>query len=707
MTGALYRLGGFAARRARWVVLGWLVFTVAVVLLANAAGRPTSDDTTIPGSDSTRATELLEARLPGQANGSVPIVLRATKGKLTDDRDALEQTVKALQANRYVNRAADPQFANGDTLGFIPVFLTAGPGDLQADEAQEILDAAAPAAKAGIDVSAGGYLGTVLSQPSTRLSEIVGIVAAMIVLVFALGTVAAMLLPITTAVIGVVSGLAFVGVLGTAIVVPSIAPTLAVMLGLGVGVDYALFIVSRYRQLLDEGRAVGEAVARAVATSGGAVLFAGGTVVISLLALYFGGIPQVRQLGYSAAIAVVVVIAAALTLLPAGLALLGKRIDALKVHGAQASGAWARWAGMIGRHPVSSAAAGMLVLLVLAIPVLEIRLGPPDNGLMPTSTTSRQAYDTLREGFGEGANGPLLVAVDVRPANDPGLTKLGQALASTDGVVQVSPPSANDAGTAAAFSVVPATAPSAEATQDLVNRLRDDVIPKALTGTELTAYVGGTTAANIDLADTIARKLPLVIAIIVGLSLVLLTLAFRTVVISALAAVMNLLAVAAAYGVLVAIFQKGWGVGAIGLAHSAPIVSFVPLMMFAILFGLSTDYTVFLLTRIAEELERHGDHRKAIVDGLARAASVIVAAASIMVLVFASFILSGNPTVKQFGVGLAVAVAVDAVIVCLVLPGLMLVVGKACWWLPGPVERRLPQLGIEGDAYFSRRDATV
>jgi RND superfamily putative drug exporter len=750
---------------------GWIVFAVAIVLIANAAGRPTSNDTTIPGSDSTRATDLLEQKLPAQANGSVPIVLDVSSGKLTEgaNKAAVQQTVKALKANRYVHDAISPlsqqgssSLAENDTLGFISVFLKLGAGDLDDDEANEIFAAADPARDAGIEVSAGGYLGTQLSEPSTRLSEIVGIVAAMIVLVFVLGTVLAMSMPIATAVIGVISGLAVIGAAGTAIAVPSIAPTLAVMLGLGVGVDYSLFIVTRHRRLLADGQPVHEAVARAVATSGGAVLFAGGTVVLSLLCLYFGGIPQVRELGYSAAIGVAVVIVAALTLLPAGLALLGHRINRLRVRSeprqigsaSERPGGWARWGSWIGRHPLLAALSGALVLLALSIPVLEIRLGAQDNGQMPSSTTIRQAYDELSKGFGVGVNGPLLVAVDVKPpakpdtkklnqlqeqqtqqqqaveageapppteaqqqqaqqqekflsspASDPRLVKLENKVSKANDVEQVSPISLNDAGTAAAFSAIPGSAPSAERTQDLVNELRDSVIPKALEGTEMTAYVGGTTAANIDLADKIGEKLPLVIVIIVGLSFVLLTLAFRTVVVPALAAAMNLLAVAAAYGVLVAIFQKGWGVELIGLDHAVPIVSFVPLMMFAILFGLSTDYTVFLLTRISEEFDRHGDHRQAIVDGLGRAARVIIAAAVIMVLVFASFIINGNPTVKQFGVGLAAAVAVDALIVCMVLPGLMLLVGRACWWLPGPIERHLPPLGIEGDEYFKGRDA--
>jgi putative drug exporter of the RND superfamily len=797
MTGPLYQLGGFCARHA-WVVLGaWVVFLVAMTLIANGTGRPTSDDTTIPGSDSTRATDLLEAKLPKQANGAVPIVLTAPSGKLTEgaNRNAVNATVKSLKANEYVHGVVSPlskqgkdSLAEHDTVGVISLNLTLGSGDLQDEQAESVFDAADPARDAGLEVSAGGYLGSQLSEPSTRLSEIVGVAAAMIVLVFILGTVMAMVGPIGTALVGVASGLAVLGAVGAAIVVPSIAPTLATMLGLAVGVDYSLFIVTRFRKLLDDGHPVHEAVARAVATSGSAVLFAGGTVVISLLCLFFSGIPQVQALGYSSAIAVAVVIVAALTFLPAALSLIGERINSLKVRDAPDEGQedpdhpslWTRWAGMIGRHPLVAALAGILVLLVLSIPVLDIKLGAQDNGQMPESTTIRQSYDSLTTGFGVGYNGPLLVAVDVKPpahndqkslnqleaqeqqtseqeqqaveqtteqleeegvppdeaqqeateqveaqgpsqaqqnqaqeqeqflestASDPRLVKLQKDMSKAPDVDTVSPATVNGAGTAASFTVVPDSAPSAYRTQDLVNDLRDNVIPKALQGTKMVAYVGGTTAGNIDLADKIGEVLPLVIGIIILLSLVLLTIAFRTLVVPMLAAAMNLLAVAAAYGVLVAIFQKGWGVELIGLDHAVPIVSFVPLMMFAILFGLSTDYTVFLLTRVSEEFNLHGDHRRAIVDGLGRAIRVILAAATIMVLVFSSFIISGDPTVKQFGVGLAVAVAVDATIVCLVLPGLMLLAGHRVWWMPGLLDRHLPRLGIEGEEYFKRREA--
>ena len=432
MTGPLYRLGGFCARHAAVVFGLWILIAIGISLGANATGRPTSDDTTIPGSDSTRATDLLEERLPSQANGSVPIVIQSTGGKLTAgaNQTAVQKTVDDLKANQYVRSLVSPlskegksQLAEHDTLGIVSLNLTLGSGDLDDEAAESVFDETTPASDAGLEVSAGGYLGSQLSTPSTRLSEIVGIVAAMIVLVFVLGTVLSMVMPITTALAGVFSGLGLIGVLGSALVVPSIAPTLAIMLGLGVGVDYSLFIVSRYRALFDGGMEYREAVARAVATSGGAVLFAGSTVVISLLCLYFGGIPQVQELGYSAAIAVAVVIVASLTMLPAGLALLGPRINALRIRKVPEEGeldpdnpnGWARWAQGIGRHPVIAAAVGILLLLVLAIPVTQIDLGAQDNGQMPEDTTIRQSYDALSKGFGVGYNGPLLVAVDMKP----------------------------------------------------------------------------------------------------------------------------------------------------------------------------------------------------------------------------------------------------------------------------------------------------
>ena len=727
MTGPLYRLGGFVARRAPWVLAAWLVFVVAVVLVASATGRPTSNDTTIPGSDSERATKLLENKLPSQANGSVPIVLKATSGTLADNSNqtAVENAVSSLKKNQYVSEAVSPYSEQGagsisttdPEIGFISLVLKQSSDDLNVDEANSILDSADPAKKAGIEVSAGGYLGTELSQPSTRLSETIGILAAIPVLLLAFGLVAAMPMPLTTAILGLLGGLAVLGLLGTGIQVPSISPTLGAMLGLGVGIDYSLFITTRHLRLLESGHPPKEAVARAVATSGGAVVFAGSTVIIALLCLYFGGIPIVSQLGYSTAIVVAVVIVAALTLLPAMLSLLGTRILRFPVRGVRRPGVErgggrphgsARWAQLLSRHPIIAALTGIILFVVLAIPVLDIRLGAQDSGQLPESTTLRKAYDELRTGFGVGVNGPLQVAVDLKPAGTESLESLEAlqaAMQSTSDVSAVTASTVNDAGTAAVFAVIPSTSPSAEKTQKLVKRLRNKTVPEALEGTELKAYIGGTTAANIDLADKITDRLPIVIAIIFALSVLLLAVAFRTIVVPLIGAAVNLLAVAASYGVITAVFEKGWLVTVIGLDHEIPVVSFVPLLMFAILFGLSMDYTVFLLTRMREAYDRTGDPRRAVVDGLGITGRVILSAASIMILVFASFIINGDPTVKQFGVGLAVAIAAAGIGVLMIVPALVLLVGRAAWWLPGPVERHLPNIGIEGEEFFERLDA--
>jgi RND superfamily putative drug exporter len=729
MTGPLYRFGGLMARRAPWVIVAWLVAMLVIILVANATGRPTSNNTTIPGSDSEKATELLQKKLPAQANGSVPIVLEASKGTtLTDATNvtAINDAVESLSKNSNVANAVSPLMEGSKalsadaTIGFISLTLTESSDDLDEDEAKTVLADADTARRQGdIKVSAGGYLGTQLSTPGTRASEVVGIVAAMIVLLFALGTLTAMTMPITTAIVGVFGGLAVIGALGTGFQVPTISPTVAAMLGLGVGVDYSLFITTRHMRLLRDGHEVKEAVARSIATSGGAVAFAGGTVIIALLCLFFGGIPIVTELGYSTAIAVAVVILTALVLLPAMLSLLGHRILSVPIPGSTTPGeegddhGFARLAGFVGRHSILSSVAGVLILVVLAIPLFGISLGAQDNGQLSESTTLRKAYDGLATGFGVGVNGPLQVAVDVKPAaadpsdptSDPTLVGLQQAIMGTKDVSAVTAATLSDDGTAAVFAAIPNSSPSANKTRNLVNKLRDDVIPGVLDGSESKAFVGGTTAANIDLATKIGQKLPIVILIIVFLSVLLLAVAFRTIVVPLVGAVINLLAVAASYGVLTQVFENGWFVKVIGLDGELPVVSFVPLLMFAILFGLSMDYTVFLLTRVRERYDATGDHRKSVIEGLSLAGRVISAAALIMILVFASFILNGDPTVKQFGVGLAVAVAAAGTGVMFVLPALMLLIGNACWWLPGPVERHLPQIGIEGEAYFERLDA--
>jgi putative drug exporter of the RND superfamily len=784
MTGPLYHLGRFCSRHHWLVIVAWIALATTLAFAARAAGDRTSDNLTLPGTGSTQATNLLEDRLPKQAYGTNPVTLQVESGKLTDKKNekAVDDTVKSLEKAPHVVNAVNPldkagkDFLSKDKqTAYIPVTLDVGPGDLTEDEAQAVLDAAQPARDAGMDVALGSYAGQQLSKPSTHDSEVIGLTAAVIILLFAFGTATAMGLPIVTALLALVSTLSVITMIGHTAEVPSVAPTLATMIGLGVGIDYALFIVTRHKLQLRDGMEMYESIARATATAGGAVVFAGGTVVIALLSLMLAGIPLVTTLGYTAAVAVVLSVLAATTLLPALLGALGPRINSLRVklgrthpddhkpHG------WARWARGVAARPWRSLVASVVVLVALATPVLGLHLGQNDVGALPESTTARQAYDAISEGFGPGTNGPLLIAAKLgspakpdqkklnevekkqkqlhkqeqqqiagleaqgvppaqaeqqvqsasakkeqklakqhkqldTPATDPRLVALHDDVEKTDGVKSVSPPVVDKKGNAAVFTAIPTTAPSDTKTEDLVNDLRDTVVPKATKGTDMTVNVGGQTAGYIDLAERIGDKLPSMIAIVVGLSFVVLLLAFRSLVVPLKAAVANLLSVAAAYGVVTFVFQEGHGASLIGLDGAIPIVSFVPLLMFAILFGLSMDYEVFLLTQMREHFAETRNPTRAVIDGLASTGRVITSAALIMVCVFTSFVLNGDPVVKQFGVGLAVAIAIDATIVrCLLVPAVMVLLGRASWWLPGWLGRLVPPISIEGEEYFARR----
>jgi len=726
VTAPLYAIGRFCSRH-HWPVIGlWLIAAVVLVIAGQASGSRTNDNLTLPGTGSTDATNLLENNLPQQAYGSNPLVFASTGGAaLTQAKyeRAIGQTVKNLNAKPDVNSTVNPlspagaSFLSRDrTVAYIPVVLGVGPGDLTEAQAQAILDAADQAEAAGLRTSVGGYVGQQLSKPDTGASDAIGIAAAIVILLFAFGTATAMVLPIFSAIVGLACALSIIRLLESSVQVPSVASTLATMIGLGVGIDYALFIVTRHKLQLADGMELRESIARATATAGGAVVFAGFTVVIALCSLAFAGIPLVSTLGFTAAIAVVIAVTAAATLLPAMLGALGPRIDSLRVqlgrtrpddrrpHG------WMRWARGVAARPWRSAIAALAVLVVLALPIFQLELGQNDISALPKSTTARQAYDGLTRGFGPGVNGPLLIASKFENAEDArqGLPALQRQVAAAPDVASVSPPTLDKAGTVAVFTVISRSAPWVDETVDLVDNLRDTVIPKALAGTGGAAYVGGQTAGYIDLATQIADKLPLMIAIVVGLSFIVLFLAFRSVLVPVKAAAMNLLSVAAAYGVVTAVFQLGWGSSLIGLDHSIPIVSFVPLLMFAILFGLSMDYEVFLLTQMREHYKQHGDAGRAVVEGLANTGRVITSAAAIMVCVFTSFVLNGNPLVKEFGVGLAVAIAIDSTIVrCLLVPSVMVLLGKRAWWMPRWLDRVAPKISIEGEDFFAKRDADV
>jgi RND superfamily putative drug exporter len=727
MSAALYAVGRFCVRRRHAVLAAWLALVVGLVVVTGVAGEPTTNNLSLPGSDSTRAQDVLENDLPQQANGTNPVVIEAPHGTLTSpaNRRAIEATVRSLEESPYVQSAISPFSPQGagaiskdGRIAYISVTLNVGPSDIDEDEAQAVIDAEAPAKDAGLVVATGGYLGEEVSSPPSETSEIIGICAAIVILMVAFGTAVAMAVPIVTAILGLLVGLSAIGLLGHVIEVPTVAPILATMIGLGVGIDYSLFILTRHRGFMEQGHPPEEAAARAVATAGGAVVFAGGTVVIALASLAVARIPVVSTLGYTAALMVAVAVLAAVTLLPAVLGLLGRRIDSLRLpflrtppHDHRPHG-WARWARAVGRRPWPVMILALAILLVLSIPSLNLVLGQQDDGQLPESTTSRQSYDLLAEGFGPGVNGPLLISVRLggspaQSAQDPRLVRLEGAVAKAPGVVEVSPPILDQAGDAAVFTAIPATGPSTDETQELVKNLRGQVIPEAVDGTETTAYVGGQTAGYIDLGQQITDKLPLVIGTVLVLSFLLLVLAFRSLLVPLTAAIMNLLSVSASYGVLTFVFQDGHGATLLGLTGATPVVSFVPLLMFAILFGLSMDYQVFLLSRIQERFSEDHDNHEAVVDGLAVSARVITSAALIMISVFASFVLNGDPTVKQFGLGLAVAVLIDATIVrCLLVPAVMVLFGRANWWLPKWLSR-LPRIGIEGEEYFAARDAAA
>jgi RND superfamily putative drug exporter len=789
MTRLLYGLGRVCARW-RFVVLGaWVVLVVAVVVAAGQAGSETTNNVTLPGTGSQGATDLLSDRFPSQAYGSNPLVVATDSGKLTDSKyaNSIDSSVSALKKTPHVTAAVSPLSKEGATAlskdkktGYISVALDVGQGSITEDEANAVLDAANPAKKAGLKVAVGGYVGQTLSKPETGASDKIGIGAAVVILLLVFGSAVAMGLPILTALLGLFCSLAVVTLLSHIADVPTTAPTLATMIGLAVGIDYSLFIVTKHRTQVNEGMEVNESIARATATAGGAVLFAGGTVAISLLALVVADIPLVTTLGYCSAIAVVFAILAALTLLPALFGLLGSHVSALqlpaigKKRAAEVqSPAWTRLATGIANNRWVVIVVVLAALLALSIPTLSLRLGQEDVGAEPTDTTARQAYDLITKGFGAGANGPFLISVKFSssdpakpdpkkqqqykqkqqqqqqseqqqiqqleaegvppdqakqqvdqssqvkqandqlatekkqvdsPATDPRLSSLQSDLQKTKGVKSVTPPLVNSKGTAAVYTLIPTTAPSDLATEDLVSRLRDSTIPKATKGQGEEAFVGGTTASYVDLADKITNKLFLVILVVAALSFLVLLVGFRSLVLPAQAAVMNLISVGAAYGVLTLVFQEGFAISLIGLDDAIPVVSFVPLIMFAILFGLSTDYQVFLLTQIQEHFKEGKGARATVIEGLGYSGRIIGAAAMVMFSVFASFVLNGDPTIKQFGLGLATAVAIDALVVCFFVPALITVAGRATIWFPRWLDRITPHISIEGSGYFDEAE---
>jgi RND superfamily putative drug exporter len=700
------RLALLCQRRWYAVVAGWALVVVAVSILSGALAGEVSDDYELPGTESQRAAELLEeAGFDFSAGTQVQLVFEADGSEPEELRpvvDALARDVAAAVPEAHVVSPFSPegsrQLSADGTIGYVAVELPTMSAQELAEVQDEVTDVVADHEEVPVEVGGLPADGAESGPPS----ELIGIVAAVVVLLLAFGSVFAMVLPILIGVIGAASGIAMVGIGARWVEMPSFAAPVAAMIAIGVGIDYALLVVTRYREALAAGEAPPRAVVVAQTTAGRSVLFAGVTVVIASLGLVLMDLALITGVALGIAASVLVTMLAAVTLLPAMLAVIGGRIDRLSVRRSGRAGvpATARaWGRRVQRNPGRWAVGSVLVLVVLTIPVLDLRLGFSDAGTQPEGSTARQAYDLLAEGFGAGANGPLAVAAEVSPGDADGtLDRLSDRIRATEGVAAVSPFTTGDGGEVAVMQLQPATGPRDEETTELVHRLREDVIPDAVAGTGAEVAIGGTTAAAIDFADYTAERLPVFLAVILGLAVVLLVAVFRGIAVAVQAVLVNLLSLGAAFGATVAVFQWGWGVELLDLGASGPVEAWAPMMLIAIVFGLSMDYEVFLLSRVKEEYDVSGDSTAAVTEGLARTARVITAAAAIMVCVFGSFVLGSSRELQLFGFGLAFAVLVDATIVRMVLvPSVMGLLADRNWWMPDWLDRLLPRLVVDGD----------
>jgi putative drug exporter of the RND superfamily len=708
---ALARLAGWCHDHRWWVLVIWIVALVGVNVGAQAVG---SNFTNNLSGGTQSAQHILDTQFPG-LSGSPAQVVVTTAAPFSDpaNRARTEQLSASLERLAHVSSVISPfstggaaQISRDGHIGYVQVNFDQAAGTVPTAAVQKVIDTAQSYAAGGYQVALGGQAIGLVAGAKPGPAEGIGILAAIVIMLLAFGSVVAMGLPIITALFGIAVAFAVLDLLSRVVTTPVFAPEIMAMIGLGVGIDYALFVVTRYRQGLAEGREPRGAVGVALATSGRAVVFAGTTVILSLMGLFLLQLPFMRGLAIGAIAAVVLVMVAALTLLPAMLGFAGRSIDRLAVPGLLQSGAepsergfWYRWSRTVQRHPVVAGLAAVLVLVCLALPMFSMRQAFTDAGNDPPSTTTRQAFDALATGFGAGFNGPLVVAATVPAGQQAVIGRLDARLRATPGIAYVSPARLNDSGTAAVLVAYPTADPQAAQTEALVHRLRDEVIPAATAGSGVQAYVGGETAGSVDAATYLSSRLPWVIGAVLLLSFLLLMAVFRSVAIPVKAVVVNLLSVAASYGVIVAVFQWGWLGGFFGIGDTGPIDPWIPLMMFTILFGLSMDYEVFLLSRIREEWRRSGDNSTAVADGLAKTARVITAAAAIMIFVFGSFIF-GDPlhVLKVFGLGLASAILIDATLVRMVLvPSVMELLGTANWWMPRWLDRIVPRLGVEVD----------
>ena len=764
----MMRLAALCFRRRRRVLLAWVLGIVLIGAVTGAVGTGYSSDFTLPDVESKRGIDILDDRFGGQGAGQVGnIVFQAERGvddpEVRQAMEALFAEVAEIDDVQSVTSPYEPgnesQIAEpGGQIAYAEIEAPSDASFEETTEAGRLIREAFPSVE-GLRIELGGAAFAEFEVPS---SEALGLGFAIIILIIAFGSVLAMGLPIGVALAGIITGSLITGLLSQVISMPEFTSTIGIMLGLGVGIDYALFIVTRFRENLHKGHSIESSTLVAMDTAGRAVLFAGTTVVISLMGMLVMQLSFVSGLAIGAAIVVAMTLLASLTLLPALLGFAGERIEVTRRRGLIIAGLIAialigvglgipalilvtlpvavvvllasfavaplrarvlerepkplretlsyRWSRVIQHRPWTAVILGAAILIALALPIFGLRLGFSDEGNYPEDTTTRQAYDLLADGFGPGFNGPLMLASELPDGIDEStLQGVSDAIASDPGVARVSPPIVNDESSAALWRVIPATAPQDSETTDLVNRLRDEVLPAATAGTGLDIAVAGGVAVGVDFTDYLAARLPWFFAAVLGLSFLLLMVVFRSLLVPLKAVIMNLLSIGAAYGIVVAVFQWGWGGGLLDI-EGAPIEPFVPMMLFAIVFGLSMDYEVFLLSRVREEWDRTGDARTSVADGLASTARVITAAAAIMVVVFGSFIGESDRVVKLFGLGLAMAVLIDATIVrMLLVPATMELLGDRNWWIPRWLDRILPRVHIEAptdlDAELAELDA--
>ena len=710
--GPLARIARWSAGHGKTVVAGWLIALVAVMGVSNAVGTKYASDFSTGNTESQRAIDLLERDFPAQAGDTDQIVFRVSGGSVTDPavRSRLQPMLARVAGLPEVSSVVSPystvgarQISADGQIGFATVNFDKRGFEVDKADAQRVIDVAKSASSPKLQVELGGQAIQQAEQQALGTATAVGLLAAVVILLITFGSLVAMGLPIATALLGLGTGVGLITLATHLIKMPDFSTEVAVMIGLGVGIDYALFIVTRFRESYRKGAGVEASIVAAIDTAGRAVVFAGATVIIALLGMFALGLSFLNGMAVAASLGVLLTMLAALTLLPALLSRLGHRVGRVgrrerRRGTADRAGFWPRWAEIVQGRPWPAAIAGLGIMAILITPVLSMRLGSSDAGNNAPNTTTRQAYDLLAEGFGAGFNGPLQIVTQLpRNGDGQGLGQVVSAVRETSGVISVSPPQLNGDGRTAVFSAYPDTAPQAQATTELVNRLRDEVLPAAEQASSTSVLVGGPTANQVDFVNTLSSKLPLFIAVVVLLASLLLMVVFRSVVIPVQAAVMNLLSFAASLGVVVAVFQWGWFGSLLNLSPG-PIDAFIPVFLFSIIFGLSMDYEVFLVSRIREEWAHSGDSSGAVVGGVATTGRVITAAAAIMVCVFLSFAVGDDRAVKLFGLSLAAGVFLDAFVVrTLLLPAVLQLLDRRTWSLPGWLDRRLPHLTIDSE----------